>query len=89
LSSYNVATNYIGTVVLSSSDVQAVLPAAYSFTAANSGAHTFSATLKTAGPQTMTARDSAKAISGTSAAIQVAPVGERSRGDLADQVGRE
>ncbi len=70
----NVATNYIGTVALSSSDVQAALPAAYSFTAADTGAHTFSVTLKTAGPQTITAQDSAKAISGTSAAIQVAPV---------------
>jgi hypothetical protein len=70
----NVATNYVGTVALSSSDVQAALPAAYGFTAADSGMHIFSATLKTAGPQTITARDSAKAISGTSTAIQVAPV---------------
>ncbi len=70
----NAATNYTGNVALTSSDIQAGLPAAYSFTAADTGTHTFSITLKTAGPQTITARDAAKAISGTSPAIQVVPV---------------
>jgi streptogramin lyase len=53
----NVATGYTGTVHFSSSDAQAGLPADYSFTAADGGRHTFSATLKTAGLQTVTATD--------------------------------
>jgi hypothetical protein len=53
----NVATGYTGTVHFSSSDPQAVLPADYSFTAADRGVHTSSATLKTAGSQSITATD--------------------------------
>jgi hypothetical protein len=49
---------YFGEVFFSSSDNQASLPAAYVFTVADAGSHTFTATLKTAGPQTITARDS-------------------------------
>jgi hypothetical protein len=67
----NVATDYAGTVALSSSDVQAGLPAAYTFTAADGGVHSFVVTLKTAGAQTVTARDAGGVILGTSAAIQV------------------
>jgi hypothetical protein len=52
------ATNYTGTVHFSSSDGQASLPANYTFTAADAGVHTFSATLKTAGTQALTATDS-------------------------------
>lgn len=57
----NVATGYTGTVNFSSSDAQAGLPASYTFTAADAGSHTFSATLKTAGLQSVTVRDSANA----------------------------
>jgi len=55
-----IATGYTGTVHFTSSDPQAaVLPADYTFTAADHGAHTFNATLKTAGPQSLTATDTA------------------------------
>src|SRR6185312_1506741 len=57
----NVATGYTGTVTFSSSDVQAGLPASYTFTAADAGVHTFTATLKTAGTQSITVKDSANA----------------------------
>ena len=40
----------MGTVVFSSSDVQAGLPASFASTAVDAGVHSFSATLKTAGP---------------------------------------
>ncbi len=52
-----VISGYTGTVTFSSSDVKAGLPASYNFTAADSGSHTFSATLKTAGTQTITVKD--------------------------------
>jgi hypothetical protein len=44
-----VNTGYTGTVHFTSSDPRAVLPADYTFTAADQGVHTFSATLVTAG----------------------------------------
>ncbi len=53
----NVATGYTGTVVLTSSDGQAVLPGPYTFTAADAGTHTFSVTLDTAGTQSIQAGD--------------------------------
>ena len=46
---------YNGTVILSSSDTLAGLPAAYRFTAADHGIHYFNVTLKTAGPQAIVA----------------------------------
>jgi uncharacterized repeat protein (TIGR03803 family) len=52
-------TSYTGTIHFTSSDPRAVLPANYTFTTADAGAHTFTVTLKTAGPQTITATDSA------------------------------
>ena len=52
-----IATGYTGTVFFSSSDVQAGLPASYTFTAADAGVHTFTATLRTAGTQSITVRD--------------------------------
>jgi sugar lactone lactonase YvrE len=55
----NVATGYRGTVHFSSSDAQAVLPADYSFSSGDSGSHTFSASLCTAGTQSVTATDTA------------------------------
>src|SRR5262249_13155576 len=53
----NTATDYRGTVHFTSSDGQAALPADYTFTAADNGVHTFTATLKTAGTQSITATD--------------------------------
>jgi uncharacterized repeat protein (TIGR01451 family) len=59
----NTITSYTGTVYLSSSDTQAVGPPLdYTFTAADQGTHTFSATLKTAGTITVTATDTANAL---------------------------
>jgi beta-glucanase (GH16 family)/regulation of enolase protein 1 (concanavalin A-like superfamily) len=55
----NPALAYTGTVHFSSSDLQAGLPANYTFTAGDAGVHTFAngVTLKTAGAQTVTATD--------------------------------
>jgi hypothetical protein len=55
----NVATSYLGTIHFTSSDTQVVLPADYTFVAADSGKHTFTngVTLNTAGTQTVTAAD--------------------------------
>jgi hypothetical protein len=51
-------TGYTGTVHFTSSDPQAVLPADYTFTAADQGSHTFSGVkLRTKGLQTITAID--------------------------------
>ena len=70
----NVAQSYTGTMHFTSSDAQAVLPADYTFTAADAGVHTFAASLKTAGAQTIGAGDlAAPTIAGTSAAVTVTP----------------
>ncbi len=70
----NTATGYTGTIQFTSSDPQAVLPANYTFVAADNGAHAFSATLKTAGSQSITATDTVTAsITGSHAAITVTP----------------
>jgi hypothetical protein len=53
------ATGYTGTVVFTSTDAGAVLPAQYAFTAADSGVHSFMVSLNTSGMQTLTATDSA------------------------------
>jgi hypothetical protein len=53
----NRATSYLGTVHFTSSDVQAVLPADYTFVPGDQGRRTFTATLKTAGTQSVTATD--------------------------------
>ncbi|WP_193789057.1 PKD domain-containing protein, partial [Zavarzinella formosa] len=53
----NRVTSYLGTVHFTSSDGQAVLPADYVFKAADKGIHTFTATLKTIGNQTVTVTD--------------------------------
>ena len=68
------AIGYTGTVRFSSTDFAAVLPANYTFTAGDAGAHMFTATLKTAGNQTITATDTAtNSITATSNTIAVAP----------------
>jgi hypothetical protein len=48
---------YFGEVVFSSTDGQASLRNLYVFTTADAGSHSFAATLKTAGPQTITVND--------------------------------
>ena len=70
----NIATDYTGTVHFSSSDGQAALPADYAFTANDRGVHTFSITLKTAGPQSLTAADQANgSLTSTQPGITVNP----------------
>ena len=70
----NIVTFYAGTVHFSSSDSAAVLPANYTFTSGDAGVHTFSATLKTAGNQSLTVSDTANAsINGTQSGILVTP----------------
>jgi hypothetical protein len=60
--SNNIATGYTGTVRFTSNDGAAVLPADYTFTAADAGQKTFSAVeLRTAGSRTLTAQDTATA----------------------------
>src|SRR5262249_49959089 len=67
-----VATRYRGTVHLTSSDGVAGLPANYTFTAADSGVKTFTATLNTTGTQSITVRDTVTAtVQGTQSGIQV------------------
>ena len=67
----NVATGYTGAVTFSGTDAQAILPANSTLT---NGVGTFSATLKTAGNQTLTATDTmAPGITGTSGNVAVSP----------------
>jgi hypothetical protein len=67
----SVMNGYTGTVYFTSSDAQAGLPDVYTFTAADQGIHTFSATLKTAGTQSLTVADGAA--TGTQTNITVNP----------------
>jgi hypothetical protein len=70
----NLDTGYTGTVHFTSSDPQATLPPDYTFTGGDQGVHTFSATLKTAGTQSLTATDStSSAITGSQSGIAVTP----------------
>jgi hypothetical protein len=70
----NTAAPYRGKVHFTSSDPAAVLPADYTFTAADAGTHTFSVTLKTAGTRSLTATDTTTAsITGSQGAIVVNP----------------
>jgi sugar lactone lactonase YvrE len=72
----NTAVNYQGTVTFSTSDTDPgiVLPADYTFTAADAGVHTFSGgvTLNTPGDQTITVTDVASGIT-RSVTVTVAP----------------
>jgi hypothetical protein len=59
-------------VQFSSSDPLASLPANYTFTAADAGVHTFSATLNTVGTESLTATDTLSAsITGIETGITV------------------
>jgi len=72
-SNNNTATTYSGTVHFTSSDPAAVLPSDNQLT---NGSRTFSITLTTAGPQTVTATDTANSsVTGTSNAIVVTKAG--------------
>src|SRR5947209_4760198 len=53
----NTATGYSGTVHFSSSDILALLPANYTFVAADAGVHSFSVTLISIGTQSLTVTD--------------------------------
>jgi hypothetical protein len=69
----NTLTSYRGTVHFTSSDGRAVLPHDYTFTATDSGVHTFMGViLKTAGSQIVTANDSVNSLTGA-ATIGVNP----------------
>jgi hypothetical protein len=69
----NAATTYAGTVHFSSSDVQAGLPADYTFTAADAGVHVFAVTLKTAGTQTVAVADTANPAFAGQSSVSVVP----------------
>src|SRR5262249_19572372 len=70
----NIASAYTGTVHFTSSDAKAVLPANYTFTSSDAGVHPFKATLKTAGPRSITATDTtASSLTGTDGGITVNP----------------
>jgi hypothetical protein len=70
----NIANLYTGTVHFTSSDGKASLPANYTFTAADAGVHAFSATLKTAGTQSITVTDTTTAsLTGADGGITVKP----------------
>jgi hypothetical protein len=63
---------YTGTVHLSSTDGNAVLPADYGFTSGDAGARTFNVTFKTTGTQKVTATDTQSAsVAGTSGNVNV------------------
>jgi hypothetical protein len=66
-------TNYLGTIHFTSSDPAAVVPGNYTFTAADKGVHTFTATLKTAGGETITGTDVANSATTGSGAITITP----------------
>jgi hypothetical protein len=69
----NVAASYAGTVSFQSSDPQAVLPASYTFQKADRGIHNFTAILKTAGSQSLTATDASNRWTSTETGIIVSP----------------
>jgi hypothetical protein len=67
-------TDYSGTIAFSSSDVRAGLPPHFLFSPSDDGTYTFKVTLKTAGSQLITAKDTtSSAITGTLAGIDVSP----------------
>jgi predicted outer membrane repeat protein len=68
-----IITGFTGTVSFSSSDVAAVLPANYTFTAADAGFHAFSATLNTLGTQSITITDAADKLVGQSFTKVITP----------------
>jgi sugar lactone lactonase YvrE len=69
----NIATGYAGTVGLTSTDARATLPASYAFQTTDKGVHVFTATLRTAGAQTVTAANSKSASLKATASVSVQP----------------
>jgi subtilisin-like proprotein convertase family protein len=69
----SVAVGYLGTVRFTSTDIQAGLPAEYTFTVADNGSKAFAAALKTAGTQSITATETTSTITGTQGGIVVLP----------------
>ena len=67
----NLATNFTGTVHLSSSDPAAVLPADYTFKASDGGVQSLPVTFGTAGNQTLTVTDTANTSIHSSTTVQV------------------
>jgi len=70
----NTDVNFVGTVTFTSSDIIAVLPTSYTFTAGDAGVHTFTngVTFKTIGNQTVTA-SSGVLTDGVHVAVLVTP----------------
>ena len=73
----NVRSDYVGSVVLQTSDDQGSVPGSYNFTSGptfgtDNGSHTFSLTLRTAGPQSITVRDPSSGLT-RSLLMNVAP----------------
>jgi hypothetical protein len=69
----NIATAYAGSVTFASSDPRATLPASYTFTADDNGAHTFDFVLRTAGAQSIKVADSVGEVIGARTGIVVNP----------------
>ncbi len=69
----DINSSYTGAVRLTSSDGAASLPANYTFTAGDSGSHTFPVKLNTPGAQTVTATDIATGTLTGSASVTVNP----------------
>ena len=68
----NTVTGYVGTVVFTSDDPLATLPASYTFKAADAGQATFNATLRSPGKRSITVTDSNNsAITGQQTSITV------------------
>jgi hypothetical protein len=77
-SSGHVATGYTGTIHFTSTDGGAVMPADYTFTAADQGVHTFAVTLTQVGSQAIRARDTAHpTVTGLASGITVTPAAAR------------
>ncbi len=69
----NVAVGYGGTVMFSSNDAQAQLPADYAFVTGDQGTRSFSVSLRTVGTREVTASDQAASLTASQAGIQVVP----------------
>jgi hypothetical protein len=71
----NTTPSFMDTVTFTSTDSQALLPGNYTFTSADAGVHNFSATLETAGSESITVQDSTNSsvAAGTLSGITVYP----------------
>src|SRR5439155_19299880 len=68
------ATDYTGTLSLTSSDPNAILPASYTFTAADHGSHTFYVTFYNSGSESITATDTKQATLTATATLSINPL---------------